>query len=91
MNLEAIVVCFANLDNSFYMLDMSTTPSVDRWHGLPSLVQRDLLHPLDLFNHAKASLICLFLNWIGKCFYKTSSGRFSRSHLAVVRVKRARR
>ena len=68
MSLGAKVIFSVDVEDWFHILDLPSTPNLDEWDRLPSLVERDFLRLLDLFSEAKAHVTCFFLGWVGERF-----------------------
>ena len=57
-----------DVEDWFHILALPSTPNVSQWDTLPSHVEKDFLHLLDLFSEHRASVTCFFLGWVAERF-----------------------
>jgi polysaccharide deacetylase family protein (PEP-CTERM system associated) len=57
-----------DVEDWFHILDLSSTPALAEWDGLPSRVEKNFLRLLDIFSEAEVSVTCFFLGWVGHKF-----------------------
>lgn len=57
-----------DVEDWFHILDLPSTPAVDRWSALPSRVEKDFLELLDLFAAHRVRTTCFFLGWVAEKF-----------------------
>jgi polysaccharide deacetylase family protein (PEP-CTERM system associated) len=57
-----------DVEDWFHILDVPSSPSIERWASLPSRVERNFNQLLDLFEEKHAHATCFFLGWIAGHF-----------------------
>jgi len=57
-----------DVEDWFHILDIPSAPQIENWHTLPSHVEKNFLHLLDLFEDHQAHVSCFFLGWVGEHF-----------------------
>jgi polysaccharide deacetylase family protein (PEP-CTERM system associated) len=57
-----------DVEDWFHILDLTSTPAVADWDGLPSRVELNFLRLLDIFSEAKVGVTCFFLGWVARKF-----------------------
>ena len=55
-----------DVEDWFHILDLPTTPPISAWGGLPSRVERNFFHLLDLFGETDTKVTCFFLGWVAE-------------------------
>jgi polysaccharide deacetylase family protein (PEP-CTERM system associated) len=55
-----------DVEDWFHILEVESTPTVQRWDALESRVERNFLSLLDEIDDAQASVSCFFLGWIAE-------------------------
>src|SRR5258706_14496133 len=55
-----------DVEDWFHILDIESTPPVDRWSTLPSRVEKNLHVLLDLLAERGVHATCFFLGWIAE-------------------------
>jgi polysaccharide deacetylase family protein (PEP-CTERM system associated) len=69
-----------DVEDWFHILDLPNAPQIDAWDGLPSVVERNFLRLLDLFDAAHVRTTCFFLGWIGRRYPKLVTEAALRGH-----------
>ena len=69
-----------DVEDWFHILDLPSTPGLVEWDRLPSRVERNFLHLLDLAAEQNVRCTCFFLGWIGKRFPHLVKTAVSRGH-----------
>ena len=80
MNVETQVIFSVDVEDWFHILDLPTTPNLDEWDRLPSLVETNFLRLLDMFSEAKVRVTCFFLGWVGERFPSLVREAANRGH-----------
>ena len=57
-----------DVEDWFHILDVPLVSSPSQWEILPSRVERNFLHLLDLFADSETHVTCFFLGWIARRF-----------------------
>jgi polysaccharide deacetylase family protein (PEP-CTERM system associated) len=57
-----------DVEDWFHILDVPSTPPLAMWDTLPSRVEKNFYHLLDLFSRKNARVTCFFLGWIAERF-----------------------
>lgn len=57
-----------DVEDWFHILDVPSTPDLDKWDSLPSLVERNFLKLLDVLAEKNVRVTCFFLGWVAKRF-----------------------
>lgn len=57
-----------DVEDWFHILDVPSTPPLAMWDTLPSRVEKNFRHLLDLFSRKNARVTCFFLGWIAERF-----------------------
>ena len=57
-----------DVEDWFHILDLPSTPDLEQWRQLPSLVESNFRRLLDLFAEAEIHVTCFFLAWVGEHF-----------------------
>ena len=57
-----------DVEDWFHILDVPSTPKIEKWDSLPSRVERNFERLLDLFSEANVRATCFVLGWIGRRF-----------------------
>lgn len=57
-----------DVEDWFHILDLPSTPDLEQWRQLPSLVERNFRRLLDLFAETDIRVTCFFLGWVGERF-----------------------
>lgn len=57
-----------DVEDWFHILDSPASPGITQWDVLPSRVERNLLHILDLLDEHGVSSTCFFLGWVARRF-----------------------
>jgi len=55
-----------DVEDWFHILEVESTPAVQKWDTLESRVERNFLDLLDEFDDAEASVSCFFLGWVAE-------------------------
>lgn len=57
-----------DVEDWFHILDIPSAPSIETWPTLPSRVESNFRHLLDLFEEYQAHVTCFFLGWVAERF-----------------------
>lgn len=57
-----------DVEDWFHILDLPSTPDLEQWRQLPSLVEANFRRLLQLFSEADVRVTCFFLGWVGERF-----------------------
>jgi polysaccharide deacetylase family protein (PEP-CTERM system associated) len=57
-----------DVEDWFHILDLPSTPSIGEWESLPSRVEHNFLHLLDLAAEHGVRSTCFFLGWVAARF-----------------------
>lgn len=57
-----------DVEDWFHILDVPAAPDFASWGDLPSRVEADFLHLLDLFSEERKQVTCFFLGWVAERF-----------------------
>ncbi len=57
-----------DVEDWFHILDLPSTPSIDRWNSLESHVEKDFFVLLDMMQKADVTSTCFFLGWVAERF-----------------------
>jgi polysaccharide deacetylase family protein (PEP-CTERM system associated) len=57
-----------DVEDWFHILDIGAAPVLASWHEMPSRVERNFYHLLELFNRKGVRTTCFFLGWVGEHF-----------------------
>jgi len=61
-------VCLYSIDveDWFHILDLASTPPIDRWEDLPSRVTANFRKLIDTFDEREVKTTCFFLGWVAE-------------------------
>jgi len=65
---QGFSVFTVDVEDWFHILDVASTPPMERWASLPSRVEANFYRLLDLFDEKRARTTCFFLGWIADHF-----------------------
>lgn len=57
-----------DVEDWFHILDLPSTPDLNKWDSLPSRVERNFLRLLEVFEERGAHVTCFFLGWVAERF-----------------------
>jgi polysaccharide deacetylase family protein (PEP-CTERM system associated) len=57
-----------DVEDWFHILDLPSTPPLSAWDSLPSRVEKNFIHLLDIFSEHRVQVTCFFLGWVGERF-----------------------
>jgi polysaccharide deacetylase family protein (PEP-CTERM system associated) len=57
-----------DVEDWFHILDVPSAPALPEWSGLPSRVERNFTHLLDIFSEYRVQVTCFVLGWVGERF-----------------------
>jgi polysaccharide deacetylase family protein (PEP-CTERM system associated) len=77
---ESISVFSVDVEDWFHILDIPGGPPISEWSALPSRVEKNFLHLLDLFSKHRAQVTCFFLGWIAEQFPHLVQEAVARGH-----------
>jgi polysaccharide deacetylase family protein (PEP-CTERM system associated) len=69
-----------DVEDWFHILDVPSTPALAVWDSLPSRVEANFHHLLDLFSQKRVRVTCFFLGWVGERFPQLVREAVSRGH-----------
>jgi polysaccharide deacetylase family protein (PEP-CTERM system associated) len=69
-----------DVEDWFHILDDPSVPTIDRWAGLPSHVEKNFTKLLDLFSEKNIQTTCFFLGWVAERFPHLVKESASRGH-----------
>jgi polysaccharide deacetylase family protein (PEP-CTERM system associated) len=69
-----------DVEDWFHILDVPATPPLADWSGLPSRVERNFHHLLDLFDTRRVHVTCFFLAWVAERFPQLVREAVRRGH-----------
>ena len=69
-----------DVEDWFHILDLPHNPDISEWDRLPSLVEKNLITLLDLFDSKGVKVTCFFLGWVAEKFPRLVKEASSRGH-----------
>lgn len=69
-----------DVEDWFHLLELESTPEIEKWGALDSRVEKAFLKMLDEFSQADVRVTCFFLGWIAERFPHLVKEAFSRGH-----------
>jgi polysaccharide deacetylase family protein (PEP-CTERM system associated) len=69
-----------DVEDWFHILDLPSTPPLAEWSLLPSRVEKNFLHLLDIISEKNVRVTCFFLGWVGEKFPHLVREAKSRGH-----------
>jgi polysaccharide deacetylase family protein (PEP-CTERM system associated) len=57
-----------DVEDWFHILDLPSTPPLSEWSRLPSLVEKNFLHLLEIISERNVRITCFFLGWVAERF-----------------------
>jgi len=57
-----------DVEDWFHILDIPGGPAIEEWGSLPSHVEKNFRHLLDIFSESEVRVTCFFLGWIAERF-----------------------
>jgi len=57
-----------DVEDWFHDLNIASHPPLSLWEGLPSRVERNFLHLLEIFAEHEVQVTCFFVGWVGERF-----------------------
>lgn len=57
-----------DVEDWFHILDIPSSPPISSWDNLPSRVEKNFLHLLEIFGEHEVHVTCFFLGWVGERF-----------------------
>lgn len=69
-----------DVEDWFHILDLPSTPNLNRWDSLPSRVEANFLRLLDIFEKREVHVTCFFLGWVAKRFPELVKEAVKRGH-----------
>jgi polysaccharide deacetylase family protein (PEP-CTERM system associated) len=79
---QAVSRCVFSIDveDWFHILDLPSTPRLVEWDALPSRVEKNFIHLLDVAAEHNVRCTCFFLGWVGKRFPHLVRDAVARGH-----------
>jgi polysaccharide deacetylase family protein (PEP-CTERM system associated) len=69
-----------DVEDWFHILDLPNAPPIDAWDSLPSVVERNFMRLLDIFDVANVRTTCFFLGWIAQRYTTLVTEAARRGH-----------
>lgn len=69
-----------DVEDWFHILDLPAAPGIESWDALPSRVEANFLHLLDLLEEGGARATCFFLGWVAHRFPHLARAAARRGH-----------
>jgi len=69
-----------DVEDWFHLLDDPSVPTMDRWAGLPSCVEKNFARLLDLFSEKNVQVTCFFLGWVAERYPHLVKEAAARGH-----------
>jgi len=69
-----------DVEDWFHILEVHSAPALSHWDKLPSRVERNFHHLLDLFSEKQVQVTCFFLGWVGERFPNLVREAVNRGH-----------
>jgi polysaccharide deacetylase family protein (PEP-CTERM system associated) len=69
-----------DVEDWFHILDVPCTPGIAEWGALPSHVEKNFTHLLDIFSEKNVQVTCFFLGWIAERFPHLVKEAAARGH-----------
>jgi len=69
-----------DVEDWFHILDVPAAPEIDSWSRLPSRVEANFRHLLDLFSEQGKQVTCFFVGWIAERFPHLVREAVARGH-----------
>jgi polysaccharide deacetylase family protein (PEP-CTERM system associated) len=69
-----------DVEDWFHIMDLPSAPRIDKWSGLPSLVEPNFLDMLDMLDRRGVKGTCFFLGWVAERLPHLVSEAKSRGH-----------
>jgi polysaccharide deacetylase family protein (PEP-CTERM system associated) len=57
-----------DVEDWFHILDVPSTPAISEWGHLPTRVEKNFLHLLDIIGERNVQTTCFFLGWVAERF-----------------------
>jgi len=76
----AQAVFSVDVEDWFHILDVPSAPPPESWGALPSRVERNFTHLLELFSEEGVHVTCFFLGWVAERFPRLVKECVSRGH-----------
>src|SRR5438105_7515550 len=65
---KAAAIFSVDVEEWFHILDIGSAPHLSTWHSMPSRVEKNVYHLLELFSRSHARTTCFFLGWVAERF-----------------------
>jgi polysaccharide deacetylase family protein (PEP-CTERM system associated) len=69
-----------DVEDWFHILDVPSTPVISEWGHLPSCVEKNFLHLLDIIGERNVQTTCFFLGWVAERFPHLVREAHARGH-----------
>jgi polysaccharide deacetylase family protein (PEP-CTERM system associated) len=69
-----------DVEDWFHILDVPSAPAISEWNGLPSRVEKNFLHLLDIFSEERVQVTCFFLGWVAERYSHLVKEAAARGH-----------
>ena len=69
-----------DVEDWFHILDVPSTPPISEWGHLPSRVEKNLFHLLDIIGERNVRTTCFFLAWVAERFPHLVREAHARGH-----------
>ena len=83
---RAACIFSVDVEDWFHILDVPSSPAIDKWASLPSHVEKDFRHLLDMFDRCEGvgnggvKVTCFFLAWVAERFPHLVKEAAARGH-----------
>lgn len=69
-----------DVEDWYHILDLPCTPRLEEWIKMPSRVERNFIHMLDIFEEHSVHVTCFFLGWIAENYPHLVKDAHKRGH-----------
>jgi len=69
-----------DVEDWFHLLDVPSAPALSEWGRMPSRVEKNFSHLLDIFSEHTVQVTCFFLGWVGERFPHLVKEAAARGH-----------
>lgn len=69
-----------DVEDWYHILDLPSTPDLEKWDSLPSVVERNFLKLLDVLAEKNIRVTCFFLDWVARKFPQLVREASARGH-----------
>lgn len=69
-----------DVEDWYHILDLPSTPDLEKWDSLPSVVEKDFLKLLEVLEEKQVHVTCFFLGWVARKFPQLVREASARGH-----------